>query len=182
MRTALVLGATGGVGSAVAHRLAAGGWTVRALHRDPNSIEKAEPFDWIRGDALVPEDVERAADGVPVIVHAVKPRLYPKVFKGPLVDRLLEPRVVTTGSHLENSAHFSNVKALTVGLNKLVGLTDLPRTGFRRHRHSSTPVTPLDFRVHEKLEWLRRFHRAVARERAEDSHRHDAHEQCASKE
>jgi nucleoside-diphosphate-sugar epimerase len=76
MRTALVLGATGGVGSAVARRLAAGGWTVRALHRNPNSIEMAEPLEWIRGDALVPKDVERAADGVPVIIHAVKPRLY----------------------------------------------------------------------------------------------------------
>lgn len=76
MRTVLVLGATGGLGSAAARRLAAGGWTVRALHRNPSSIETAEPFEWIRGDALVPEDVERAADGVPVIVHAVKPRLY----------------------------------------------------------------------------------------------------------
>jgi nucleoside-diphosphate-sugar epimerase len=76
MRTALVLGATGGLGSAAARRLAAGGWTVRALHRNPGSIETAEPFEWIQGDALVPEDVERAADGVQVIVHAVKPRLY----------------------------------------------------------------------------------------------------------
>jgi nucleoside-diphosphate-sugar epimerase len=76
MRTVLVLGATGGLGSAAARRLAGGGWTVRALHRNPSSIETAEPFEWIRGDALVLEDVERAADGVQVIVHAVKPRLY----------------------------------------------------------------------------------------------------------
>lgn len=34
-RTALVLGATGGVGGALADRLAADGWRVRALNRDP---------------------------------------------------------------------------------------------------------------------------------------------------
>jgi hypothetical protein len=38
-----------------------------------------------------------------------------------------------------------------VGFDKFVGLTGLSRTGFRAHRHSSTPVTPLDSRVHEKL-------------------------------
>ncbi len=76
MRAALVLGATGGLGSTVARRLAAGGWKVRALHRNPGSTKTAEPFEWIQGDALVPGDVERAADGVPIIVHAVKPRSY----------------------------------------------------------------------------------------------------------
>ena len=76
MRRALVLGPTGGLGSVMARRLAASGWMVRALHRDLGSIKTNESFEWIQGDALVLEDVERAADGVQVIVHAVKPRLY----------------------------------------------------------------------------------------------------------
>jgi nucleoside-diphosphate-sugar epimerase len=76
MKEALVLGATGGIGRPVARLLAARGWTVRALHRDPPSVEGSEPFDWVQGDALAPADVALAARGVGVIVHAVKPRQY----------------------------------------------------------------------------------------------------------
>ena len=47
--------------------------------------------------------------------------------------------------------HRSHIEAIAVRLYKFVGLTDLPRTGFRMHRHSSTPVAPLDSRVHKKL-------------------------------
>jgi hypothetical protein len=47
--------------------------------------------------------------------------------------------------------HRSHIEAIAVRLYKFVGLTDLPRTGFRMHRHFSTPVTPLDSRVHKKL-------------------------------
>ncbi|WP_279358217.1 NAD(P)H-binding protein [Methylobacterium indicum] len=85
-RTALVLGATGGVGGAVARRLAAGGWRVRALHRDPVRAAQATPgpdaagaaggFDWVRGDAMAPGDVIAAASGASLIVHAVNPPGY----------------------------------------------------------------------------------------------------------
>jgi nucleoside-diphosphate-sugar epimerase len=80
-RTALVLGATGGIGRPVAQLLAERGWTVRALHRDPggaraSATQKSASIDWVQGDALVPEDVARSAKGVEVIVHAVKPRQY----------------------------------------------------------------------------------------------------------
>ena len=34
-RTALVIGATGGIGGEVAHALIARGWSVRGLNRDP---------------------------------------------------------------------------------------------------------------------------------------------------
>lgn len=74
--TALVLGATGGIGRPVARLLAERGWTVRGLHRDPRSITGLDSIDWVQGDALVPEDVIRSARGVDVIVHAVKPRQY----------------------------------------------------------------------------------------------------------
>ena len=76
-RTALVLGATGGVGGAVARRLAAENWTVRALHRDPGRVAReADGFDWVRGDAMVPGDVVAAAAGAALIVHAVNPPGY----------------------------------------------------------------------------------------------------------
>jgi nucleoside-diphosphate-sugar epimerase len=75
-KTALVIGATGGIGKPVARLLAARGWAVRALHRDPDHQRGASPITWIKGDALVSEDVARAAHGVSVIVHAVKPRRY----------------------------------------------------------------------------------------------------------
>lgn len=76
-RTALVLGATGGVGGAVARRLAAGGWVVRALHRDPGRVASAaDGLDWRRGDAMIPADVAAAASGASLIVHAVNPPGY----------------------------------------------------------------------------------------------------------
>lgn len=76
-RTALVLGATGGVGGAVARRLAAGGWRVRALHRDPARVAMgADGLEWVRGDAMVPADVTAAAAGASLIVHAVNPPGY----------------------------------------------------------------------------------------------------------
>jgi len=55
----------------------------------------------------------------------------------------LQPSVVTSWSHLQYPAHRSNVEAIAVGFDRFVGLTSLPRTRFRTHRHSSAPVTPL---------------------------------------
>ena len=65
---ALVLGATGGIGSEVAHLLIKRGWKVRALHRDPDGLsasQKASGLRWLRGDAMSAEDVNAAAAGVP---------------------------------------------------------------------------------------------------------------------
>jgi nucleoside-diphosphate-sugar epimerase len=78
-QTALVLGASGGVGGEVARRLAARGWTVRALNRNPDRLsaaDKASGFLWVQGDAMSPADVAAAAEGASVIVHAVNPRGY----------------------------------------------------------------------------------------------------------
>lgn len=80
-RTALVLGATGGIGGAVAEALLAHGWTVRGMARDPakaaakarNGVSRTR---WIKGDAMNKGDVVRAAQGVQVIVHAVNPPGY----------------------------------------------------------------------------------------------------------
>lgn len=78
-RTALVLGATGGIGGEVAWRLAARGWAVRALNRNPDRLspgDRASGFVWMRGDAMSAADVAAAAEGTSVIVHAVNPPRY----------------------------------------------------------------------------------------------------------
>lgn len=78
-RTALVLGATGGIGGEVARRLAARGWSVRALHRNPDTLsasKRAADITWYWGDAMSGADVAAAASGVGVIVHAVNPPGY----------------------------------------------------------------------------------------------------------
>ena len=78
-RTALVLGATGGIGGEVARLLVARGWKVRALHRDPERLSaplKGSGLIWERGDAMVASDVASAADNASVIIHAVNPPGY----------------------------------------------------------------------------------------------------------
>lgn len=72
--TALVLGATGGFGGAVANELIRRGWHVRAMHRRPEEMAAANPnspIEWIGGDAMEPGDTARAVEGVRVIVHGL---------------------------------------------------------------------------------------------------------------
>lgn len=76
---ALVIGATGGVGGAVADRLLAGGWRVRALHRDPETarrISRRDGLEWVKGDAMVEADVVAAAEGAALVVHGANPPGY----------------------------------------------------------------------------------------------------------
>ncbi len=75
--TALILGATGGVGSTIMHQLKEDGWRIRALNRSLafNEIQK-DGISWIKGDALVQKDVVSAARGCAVIIHAVNPPGY----------------------------------------------------------------------------------------------------------
>ena len=76
-KTALVLGATGGIGGEVARTLAQRGWHIRALRRASAETPKGNPaFTWITGDAMNVADVISAADGVSLIVHAVNPPKY----------------------------------------------------------------------------------------------------------
>ncbi len=76
-KTALVLGATGGIGGEVARLLKTRGWTVRALHRDAAAMAARNPdFTWIQGDAMRAGDVIAAARGAALIVHAVNPPGY----------------------------------------------------------------------------------------------------------
>lgn len=76
-RMALVLGATGGVGGEMARALLRRGWTVRALHREPEQARTALPgASWVRGDAMDRGSVVAAASGVSTIIHAVNPPGY----------------------------------------------------------------------------------------------------------
>lgn len=76
--TALVLGLTGAIGSAVAARLAARRWSIRALTRRPSAQRSALPYpvDWQEGDALDASSVAAAARGASLIVHGVNPPGY----------------------------------------------------------------------------------------------------------
>lgn len=74
-KTALVLGATGGVGGEVARQLRDAGWQVRALKRGAD-VGVRDGIEWVRGDAMNSADVATAASGCDVIVHAVNPPGY----------------------------------------------------------------------------------------------------------
>ena len=74
--TALVLGASGGVGGEVARTLLRHGWRVRALIRDLARAPRIDGVEWLAGDAMQRADVVAAANGVQVIVHAVNPPGY----------------------------------------------------------------------------------------------------------
>ena len=80
-KTALILGANGGVGGEIASALLKRGWTVRALVRDVESAarrwhDKENTPLFVKGDAMRRDEVAAATDGVAVIVHAVNPPGY----------------------------------------------------------------------------------------------------------
>lgn len=79
-KTALVLGATGGIGGAMARTLLARGWQVRALTRNQDNVNATSSAHgashWIHGDAMQRSDVIAAAHGADLIVHAVNPPGY----------------------------------------------------------------------------------------------------------
>jgi nucleoside-diphosphate-sugar epimerase len=80
-KTALVLGATGGIGGETAAALMQQGWKVVAMARAGRpAADRLDPrladIAWIAGDAMDATDVARAAAGAEVIVHAVNPPGY----------------------------------------------------------------------------------------------------------
>lgn len=74
-RTALILGATGGIGGTMARRLLAGGWRVRALTRT-TATSLADGCERVIGDAMHAASVIEAATGAEAIIHAVNPPGY----------------------------------------------------------------------------------------------------------
>ncbi|MFD0388403.1 NAD(P)H-binding protein [Tistrella bauzanensis] len=73
-RRALILGAAGSFGGAVAQELGRRGWRLRLLVRDPAHLARlalAEDAEIVVGDARDPALVAHAAEGTDAIVHAV---------------------------------------------------------------------------------------------------------------
>jgi len=91
-KTALVLGATGGIGRGVAAALLRHGWQVCGMARNTSTARKGGPaqIKWIEGNAMERADVIRAAEGVSIIVHAVNPPNYMNW------DRLVLPMIDNT--------------------------------------------------------------------------------------
>ncbi len=73
-QTALVIGATGGIGSEIASALLARNWRVKALTRTARQARGA--LEWVTGDAMDAGAVASAAKGADVIVNAANPRNY----------------------------------------------------------------------------------------------------------
>jgi uncharacterized protein YbjT (DUF2867 family) len=73
-RTALIIGATGGIGGEVAAALIRHSWCVRALtRRSADVAEQASGrpgIEWVRGDAMVAADVTAAAHGSQMRTHS----------------------------------------------------------------------------------------------------------------
>jgi nucleoside-diphosphate-sugar epimerase len=111
-RTALVLGATGGIGGEVASALLRHGWQIVGMTRDlakPRVPKAADPLagvKWVVGDAMNADNVCHAAERTRVIVHAVNPAGYRKWGKLvlPMIDntitaaRAVGARIVLPGT------------------------------------------------------------------------------------
>lgn len=77
MKTALIMGITGGFGGHVAQALARKGYSIRILMRDPGKLpQHFKGAEVIMGDAAKIEDVRTAADGVDLVVYGVNPPKY----------------------------------------------------------------------------------------------------------
>ncbi|MDE1173709.1 MAG: SDR family NAD(P)-dependent oxidoreductase [Parvibaculaceae bacterium] len=90
-KTALVIGATGGIGSETVLALQAHGWRVRAMNRNPGEaarrFRRLGAIEWVEGDSMKPGDVIRAASGVQIIFHGANPAGY-KNWKGTIVPMM----------------------------------------------------------------------------------------------
>ena len=79
-RLALVIGADGGIGGEIAQALNAHGWNIRAMTRRSDagaaSNDWRGPIAWVRGDAMLGDDVVAAAEGTSLIAHAANPPGY----------------------------------------------------------------------------------------------------------
>ena len=75
-RTALILGATGGIGGETAHALERHGWTIRALSRRGKPDGDTTGWDRVKGNSMNRAAIVAAAEGVQAVVHAVNPPGY----------------------------------------------------------------------------------------------------------
>lgn len=143
-RTALVLGATGGIGGEVALHLAGRGWTVRALSRACEAGQR-QGIAWERGDALNAADIRRAAAGASLIVHAVNPPGYRDW------DRLVLPMLDNT----IGAARLAGARVLLPGTVYNYGPDAFPLIG------EEAPQNPLTRKGRIRVEMERRLRAAA---------------------
>ena len=145
-RTALVLGATGGIGGETARRLAGRGWKVRALSRSGGGGHR-DGIAWEQGDALDAGDVRRAAAGAALLVHAVNPPGYRDW------DRLVLPMLDNTIA----AARAAGARVLLPGTVYNYGPDTFPLIGEEALQH------PLTRKGRLRVEMERRLQEASAR-------------------
>jgi nucleoside-diphosphate-sugar epimerase len=157
--TALVLGATGGIGGHVAAKLVERGWIVRALHRKANEQAKLNPdYVWIQGDAMSASDVSEAARGVDLIVHAVNPPGYKDW------QRLVLPMVDNTIA----AAKREGARILLPGTIYNFGPDALPDLGEDSPQHPVTSKGKIRVELERRLESASREGASVLIVRAGD--------------
>lgn len=149
-KTALVLGATGGIGGAVARRLKAGGWCVTALHRLAGQMGARDGLDWVQGDAMNAGDVARAARGASLIVHAINPPGYRRW------DELVLPML----DNAIAAAAGSRARILLPGTVYNYGPDAWPNPA------EDAPQNPLTRKGRIRVEMEARLHRAAEESRA----------------
>jgi nucleoside-diphosphate-sugar epimerase len=131
-KTALILGATGGVGGETARALLRHGWKVRAMARRAPASDSA--IQWFQGDALDSAAVHRAAAGADAIVHAVNPpgyRDWPKLVL-PMLDNSIAA-ALAAGARLALPGTIYNYDARSVAVAR-PGTPQLPNTAKGRIR------------------------------------------------
>ncbi len=149
-KTALVLGATGGIGHETATALIRHGWQIKALHRDPKetaaSRGNTSGITWVKGDAMNAAEVTKAAQGCSVIVHAVNPPGYRNW------AQLVVPMVDSSIS----AARASGARILLPGTIYNYGPEAFPTL------HEDSPQNPLTRKGKIRVELERRLQAAAA--------------------
>jgi nucleoside-diphosphate-sugar epimerase len=141
-RTALILGATGGIGGETAHALARHGWNIRALSRSGQPSGAATSWDWVKGDSLDRASITAAADGADAIVHAVNPPGYKNWAK------LVLPMIDTT----IGAARASGARILLPGTIYNYGPDAFPVLREDSPQHASTLKGNIRIALEGKLE------------------------------
>lgn len=144
-KTALVLGATGGVGGAVMRRLIACGWRVKALTRRAN-VDFPAGCERVVGDAMDFASVASATQDASVIVHAVNPPGYRDW------DRLVLPMLDNT----IRAASISGARILLPGTVYNYGPNVFPNIA------EDAPQTPKTCKGLIRVEMEQRLHTAAA--------------------
>ncbi|MDN7351287.1 NAD(P)H-binding protein [Acetobacter senegalensis] len=115
----LVLGATGSIGGAVTRVMLRRGWQVRAMVRDPARAQGGWGDDvmphWVQGDAMLRDDVVRAATGVDVILHGVNPAGYRnwETTVLPMIDNTIAAAKAISGARIVLPGTIYNYDAAT---------------------------------------------------------------------